>query len=83
MVLIFLGALHPKFSKALPNVIGSSTVKSLEDTYHFLLEVVSSELQVQPVWRFKVVQLLRFKAEELKVRVMRVILEVKVVVVAV
>ena len=42
MVLVFLGALRSKFSKARQNVISSSTVKSLEDTYH-LCEVVPSE----------------------------------------
>jgi len=34
MVLVFLGALHSEFSKARPNVIDSSTVKSLEDSYY-------------------------------------------------
>ena len=34
MVLVFLGALHSEFSKAPPNVIDSSTVKSLEDSYY-------------------------------------------------
>ena len=42
MVLIFLVALCSEFSKARPNVIDSSTVNSLEDTY-FLCEVVPSE----------------------------------------
>jgi len=42
IVLIFLGV---DFSKARPNVIDSSTVKSLEDTYHFLREAVPSESQ--------------------------------------
>jgi len=43
MVLVFLGALRSKFLKARQNVISSSTIKSLEDTYHFLCEVVPSE----------------------------------------
>ena len=37
--------LEHRFLKAQSNVIGSSTVKSLEDTYHFLHEVVPSESQ--------------------------------------
>jgi len=43
MVFVFSGVLCPEFSKAQPNVIGSSIVKSLKGTYHFLREVVPSE----------------------------------------
>ena len=45
MVLIFLGALCQEFLKARPNMIGSSIIKSLEITYHFLREIVPSESQ--------------------------------------
>ena len=45
MVLDFLGALCPEFSKARPHVIGSFIVKSLEDIYHLLREDVPSESQ--------------------------------------
>jgi len=45
MALVFIGALCPKFFRARPNVINSSIIKSLENTYHFLREVVPSELQ--------------------------------------
>ena len=45
MVLVFLGTLRSEFSKVRPNVIGSFTIKSLEDAYHILREVVPSELE--------------------------------------
>jgi len=45
MVLIFLGALRSEFSKTRQNVINSSTLKSLEDTYYLLCEVVKSQNQ--------------------------------------
>ena len=41
MVLVFLKGLRPEFFKARPSVNGNSTVKSLEDTQHFLREVPS------------------------------------------
>jgi len=44
IVLVFLRALRPEFSKAHPNVIGSSTVKSFKNTY-YLCEVIPSESQ--------------------------------------
>jgi len=40
LMVVFLGALHSEFSKARPNVIGSSTAN-----YNFLREVVPSESQ--------------------------------------
>ena len=43
MVLTFLGALCLEFSKAQPNVTDNCTVKSIEDTYHFLCEAILSE----------------------------------------
>ena len=45
MVLVFLGALHPEFLKTRSNMINSSTVKSVEDIYHFLCKIALSESQ--------------------------------------
>ena len=42
MVLVFLRALCPEFLKAQPNMIDNSTVKSLENIYHFLCEIIPS-----------------------------------------
>ena len=65
------------------NVIGSSTVKSLEDTgYHILLEVVPSESQNSAI-KETIVLLLQSKTEQPEVEAMRVILELEAVVVVV
>ena len=80
MIFVCLGELRPKVSKARPNVIDNSTVKSLEDTYHCLREVVPSKSQNPANMETQIIQLLQSKAEQHEVEAVRVILEVAVVV---
>jgi len=61
----FLRSITSRVLKARSNVIDSSTVKSLEDTYHFLREVVHSESENPETWRLRIVQLLQSKAEHM------------------
>ena len=79
MFLVFLGALPLEFSRGRLNMTSSSTVKSLEDTYHFLHEIIPSERRIQPVWRLRIVLLLRSKAKPQEAKTVRAILKVEVV----
>ena len=79
MIFVCLGELRPKISKARPNVIDNSTVKSLEDTYHCLREVVSKSQNPANV-ETQIIQLLQSKAEQHEVEAIGAILEVAVVV---
>ena len=67
MVLVFLKGLRPEFFKARPSVIGSSTVKSLENTYH-LREAISSESLNPIIVRPRIVLLLRSKEEQHEIK---------------
>jgi len=42
MVLTYLGTLDPAYSSARPQIMGSSAVSSLAETYHFLKNVISA-----------------------------------------
>ena len=60
-------------------MIDISTIKSLEDTYHFLLEVFLQSHRIQPLWRPGIILLLQSKTEQQEVKALEVILELEVV----
>ena len=75
MVLVFLRELHPEFSKARPDMIDSLLSSQLRISTTSYMKMFLRSHRIQPLWRPKIILLLRFKAKQQAIETVRVILD--------